>query len=943
MIRFLFFLRFRSQLRRTNLRMVDTLENRVLELMREAGGVEKNERRMIGAVFSETAVGLGLDILSCIDGIGDCVESCAGELFGHALVIGKDIPEDAGESICRYFSSPRRAGIYCDKDARELLAYYLFFDSPADSPAPPAGSGGFARAAARNPQEGLRTPLSLDAEQARRSGIVKSLKQGNRKNTLITGPKFSGKRGGLYDFAAGAAPPLTVHFGSGISAVPAGQGLAALFDSYSPEIRSFLIRAPVSAKAGVPAADRADINEEIKELDLLQETVFRDRLHLELSPFLFKTLRRFFKLLLELYLKAALDRELRAVLILENVDKAAEGTAQAVQEVLAPYIARSASGSRRHRLEIYGTSSPGDASAAPSWDRVFPRILQMEGGGGGRSPDMSRDLWEICYAFTLLGWYFPGPLIPQLLAESGKSSKVIFRALDMLIRYGLVDAPQDPRPRIKDFLPRAEAVLGGRKTLIRTIVQNRLLAWVFSRRLHPCFALLDALAVLGEGAEVFKTITRGDELILKSLVMDMAKGYSAGFEQALKAGRLSSIVGPQRALTVGYLVRTFGALLFGNEGDIREAFRFSLTEDQIYPPFKAQILINAAAYFLGVRDTDSAQNAVKEAFVLSQDAPWSGLAQSNRILSLVNLAKQRIGETVEYAGFAVENAEKSGSYEELAAASYYHATAQFLYGNISLAQQLAAAAEVQADQAGRMEWVDRARFFRGRLAFDLGCYQDALRFFQDTARNPAGNLSAEKLSLLEAWAYRARIYSQSPLPSVPAGNIDAELFKIEGTYLLGDYKQAADLAAAFPQSLPGESFTYTEQPDWRSGFAQCEFLLLPAREIWGRMVSVYQSLALCRISPAGGAEALKIMQRVLRDERLSELDPWDAFYYYAWYQILGESGAAQVDMNTAVSIAFKQLQRRASRIDDIKVRQTFLTQPRWNGALSLAAKEHRLI
>jgi hypothetical protein len=520
---------------------------------------------------------------------------------------------------------------------------------------------------------------------------------------------------------------------------------------------------------------------------------------------------------------------------------------------------------------------------------------------------------------------------------------MISRALDMLVRSGITDTAEDPRPRIKRFISRAEAILGERKVLVRSMVQNRLLDWVFSRRFHPCFALLDALASLIEGARVFETIKRGDELILKSLITDLSKGHSAGFEQAMKGGRLESIVGPQRVLTAGYLVRTCKALIDGEAGEIRDAFRSALAEDRIYPPFKAQVLINASAYFLGIRDIDSAQSAVKEAFVLSQEAPWSGLAQSNRLLSLVNLFKQRMGETVEYAGFAVESAERSGSYEELALASYYDATVQALYGNIFLAEKLAEAAETQAAQAGRVEWIDRARFFRGKLAFDMGRYQDALRFFQDIAANPAGNPTPEKLSLLEAWAYRARIYSQNPLIAGPSGNIDAELFKIEGAYLAGDYGRTVELAAALPVSLPGDTFVYTEQPDWRSGFAQCELLLLPPREFWGRMVSVYQSLALCRLSPEGGAEALKIMQRVLRDERLSETDPWDAFYYYAWYQVLEESGAAQVDMNTAISMAFKQLRRRASRIDDIKARQAYLTQPRWNGALSLAAKEHRLI
>jgi hypothetical protein len=85
------------------------------------------------------------------------------------------------------------------------------------------------------------------------------------------------------------------------------------------------------------------------------------------------------------------------------------------------------------------------------------------------------------------------------------------------------------------------------------------------------------------------------------------------------------------------------------------------------------------------------------------------------------------------------------------------------------------------------------------------------------------------------------------------------------------------------------------------------------------------------------------MQRILRDERLSEIDPGDAFYFFVWYRVLEETGAAQVDMNTAVSMAFKRLQRRASRIDDVEVRRDFLSLPRWNAALSRAAKDYKLI
>jgi hypothetical protein len=48
-------------------------------------------------------------------------------------------------------------------------------------------------------------------------------------------------------------------------------------------------------------------------------------------------------------------------------------------------------------------------------------------------------------------------------------------------------------------------------------------------------------------------------------------------------------------------------------------------------------------------------------------------------------------------------------------------------------------------------------------------------------------------------------------------------------------------------------------------------------------------------------------------------------------------------MDTAVSIAFKRLQSRASRIDDIETKRAYLSLNYWNNALVQAARVHRLI
>jgi hypothetical protein len=53
--------------------------------------------------------------------------------------------------------------------------------------------------------------------------------------------------------------------------------------------------------------------------------------------------------------------------------------------------------------------------------------------------------------------------------------------------------------------------------------------------------------------------------------------------------------------------------------------------------------------------------------------------------------------------------------------------------------------------------------------------------------------------------------------------------------------------------------------------------------------------------------------------------------------------SSQVDISTAVSVAFKRLQSRAARIDDAEIRRQYLTQPLWNKALEQAARELKLV
>jgi tetratricopeptide (TPR) repeat protein len=932
-IRLLFFLRFKSQLNRTVPDIVADLESSVIRAFENAGASVKNERRLLAASFDESSLGIWLDILILIEKVVKTMAAAAPELYGYSLVIGRDIPQEEAERICRVLSFGSEAShVFCDPRVQQALEYYARFEKKSLGPgidgkvnAPLAS---FARLTAfRSFTEDRPDTFPL------RETIFTVMRQAGHQNVLLLGPDFSGKRDGLYRYCeslSGDYPPLTLRFSGG------GRGLSPLVDALSPRLRAFFVDRDIPADT-------------LAELDQLYETMFRDRLRDEVPPAAERRGRRFFRLLLETYAAMVQLENQQPVVILEDVHQAAVMTARIFLDTLQAM-------SSQGKILVYGTaveeffSGPGGKREVKDWDRVFPRIFRLNAGGqnavltsSAGALDISPDLWELAYALELLGCYFPEEILVHLLEEGGKNPQAISRALEMLVSRGVIDSVETPRPRIRNFSALAERTLGERKEKVRLLVRSRLLDWVFQRKIAPCFVLLEILAGLGNWSDTTGA-AKQDELILESINADLTNGTYGEIERAITGGYLENIVEPKRALTVDHIFRGAKALLHGTEGQIREAFRILSQGEPLYPVFRARVLANITSFHLGLRDAVSAQETIKEAILLSQDRPWAGLAQSYRLFSLVNLSNQRIGETLDYAAFAVENAEKSGNLEEQGISSYYASAAQALFGNLARAVHFIEEAEIKSLMAGQAEWADYARFFRGRLAFDLGRYREARELFEDIRRNPAGVSSPVKEGLLAAWAYRSQVYFQNPLsPKPEGGGIDGDLFEIEAAYFAGDYEWAVELAARLSSALPQEYFLFTEQPDWRSGFAQCELLLLHPVNFWDRRIAAYRALALCRISPAGGEEALRIMQRILRDERLAEMDPGDAFYFYAWYQVLEQSGATQSDMNTAVSMAFKRLQRRASRIDDAEIRKNFLSQPRWNGALSLAAKEYKLI
>ncbi|MFP3089633.1 hypothetical protein LQZ21_04835 [Treponema sp. TIM-1] len=914
MIQMCFYIRFQSQLRRIRPEVISDLENSAAQAIKNAGGQITWKGPWISASFEENNPGFWLDILIMLEAMFALLETASPELYGYTVIMGENLTDDAGARLMRALPTDSLGtGIWCSPPVQKALSPYILFDAPLNEEySPGEGYAQLSHIRTFSAASGAKTyPL--------REKIKMGLKEGTVRKVLLVGPEFLGKRDGLYRFCRSQFKnPLVIRFGSG------GTGLCCFSDAVNPALRSWL---------GLYADGH-----ELEELDKLGAILFRERFQHEYPYYIRQKGRRFLSLLTDVYIRAAIAGTNTPVFILEDLQKA-----DAVAGNMFIDLYRTLP--HKKLLHIYGTWSTGkreDYHDIKQWEPVFPRILPLdqEGIPAPKLPEMPPELWEIAYTMGIFLRYFPASLLINLFEETGKKAASVRRAFSLFSHFGIIDFSDEPRLRMGDLIKKAEEVLGERKKPIRRLVRNCLLSWAEAEKIRPCFTMLKILSDLGW--------EKTDEFMLKALQMDIIHGTFGEIEKALGDGSFERILGQDRAPLLGFIYKTSKTLIHGGEKEIREVFSESDPEGVSVPGYKTQILMNRANYLLSVREIPAAITLIKEAIMLIQgQRDWLGLAQAYRLFTLASLSNHRMNDAVDYALFAIENAKKTLNFRELGLIYFYAAEIQFLIGNIFQAEAFALQAEEAAVSAERLEWAERIRFFQGRLRFETGRYQDALNIFESMRNNLSGYKQSAAAQTLSAWIYRSNIYLGNYAVEKPKMLIGEGLFfQLEAAYLTGDYERAVKYSELLLDILEDQKFLLIEQPDWEGAYTQCEAFIIPKSEFFFRMGSVFRALALCRLKPASEEnkqEALRIIRRVVQDERLFSMDPNDAFYFFAYYLILKESDSGEIDMNTVISIAFKRLQRRANQIDNAEAKHSFLSLHYWNNALYLTAREHKLI
>ena len=934
MVYLLFFLKFKSQLRRTRPDIVRLIDESLIRTINDAGGKITGDRLIISAVFNEDTIGFWLDMYILIENLDKNIKSFP-ELFGYSLVLCSENPATP-ELLCRFLAN--HSGVFINEKIAKNLAPYANFLKPSEWLSEVKirkyGCSFFLKI------NDLKVFKSENSDDLNTDFIIEKIEAEKGRNILVIGKSNLPLRSGLVKYCNSINdnfPALTVCFETA--------GIGALVDIWSLNIRSL----------------GAVETEEAEGIDSLWEFLFHERVRDEVSEYVGRCVKRFLRLVIDYYVKAAKVKVQIPVIAFESIHMAESKPMKLLLEVLSEYITED-----KLALLILGTAEEClSKERLHDWENIFAKIIKIEGINQNVTiPRLSADLWEIVYAISLFNRYFSPELFLRLFEEEEKNPIMITKGLSILNSLGLIDSIREPRLINRQYAEYAVKALstsqgaasfgfeidvtpGNNKVeRVKAIVCNRLISWAVKRNLNPCFRQLSIIASLGGVKQI------DDMLLLKALTSDIVNKTLSSIESAIRNGQFEEILNVKAAL-IRHIYKTSKALNSGIFSEIEKAFNDIKTESftsefDAYPVLNAQIIVNFCCYYLCMHDEKEAVNKAKEAILLGQNKNSYCLPQSYRLFALVCLSKQRINETVEYLGFALAAAEKIGNYHELAISAYYAAAVQFLFGDIYNAANLARKSVEQSLTAGHPDWADRSRFLEGRLEFELGHYVKALEIFTALRDHAYGSMTKEKEKMISAWIYRAKIYTNNiDADFVKPDNIDADLFEIEEAYLSGNFKKALSLSISVKNPFKDEIYLFTEKADWHSGFAQCEHLYFTPGEIQSRIISVFHYLSLCKISTANdeekNEEAVEGIQKILRDEKLCEIDPLDSFYFYSKYKILEQTGAHSVDLSTAVSMAFKRLQRRAGRIEDIETRRQYLNGSIWNRELSLAAKEFMLI
>jgi len=341
---------------------------------------------------------------------------------------------------------------------------------------------------------------------------------------------------------------------------------------------------------------------------------------------------------------------------------------------------------------------------------------------------------------------------------------------------------------------------------------------------------------------------------------------------------------------------------------------------------------------------------LKRAVMIYQEIDdQAGLARANLDFGLVLLAQEDLLGAREYFLLAARSAASSDDTFERVRAQELSLVCDYVYGNLTRAMSEADELDAEAGRAGMREVQLFAELTRGRVAFELGRYQEAGDIFsRGRSRARLYGMSSPG-AVMERWLARSLIYDDrvrraGAILRDNAANPESCFFLAEAHLKLGEHAQAI---AALEEglSLMPQTPGPVESVAWASGFAALEDRAIGV--VGGTQVLTHQMMALHGyvLAESGRiADGVEELHRLTRELRISEIDPYNRTYFYLYSLILPDSGELSVeDGTTVLGKAVRYIQQRTSRMDEYAHKTDYLRRNEWNARLMGHAQSHNLV
>lgn len=623
-------------------------------------------------------------------------------------------------------------------------------------------------------------------------------------------------------------------------------------------------------------------------------------------------------------------------------------------------------------LEGASARSAGGSALVDIFRKLSKKTIALEernpvgeGGSGLLAvQELTQDECELLCCLYHLAAFLPGADVISCLRRAGVSDDCLNRGLVRLSERGFIAAPESPQcisplpALLSDFFSQDTAEDGAcfDVATVQALIERALIDEHDKGGLRASAALLALFDRVGARLS--------DALFLEALEHDFSRMGSEHFTNRAPELTVPDSVPQERRALFSWLYTGRSILLYSAlSGDRACAERFFSRTSPTFDDsdvFCAIADLNRATWFYLKGSLVEAGTSAKQALIRMQGASSPlVLPRLYCQVALIEIGRERIREGLDYLGFAVESAEHSLLPEELVRALSLAAVGEFLWGNLARAERFVRRALSLSRTYWYDEWEDWTRFFLGRILFETGRYRDAIDSFDavisdNTQESVDGTvntlaeglvaLQQQRASLCRIWRYRALVHSGALSEPPPAGLPiagDLGLFTVETLCLRRDYRAALECAQELMDSEEEVCQTLYDRPSWKSGFDWIDNRYLVPGGIRRELLKVFSNLA--RANAGQSEEAVENMRKMLKEERLSELDTGDAFSYWVYSHCLYLYGAESVDYGTVLSLAFKRFQRRSSRIDDLDTKRAFMSLHRWNAMLVQDAKKANLL